>query len=173
MKPVKTYIISDLHFGHKRIAEFRQIFDSMEHHEQYICDTWQSTVQRDTDKVWILGDAAFNRDGLAKLGTLRGRKFLVRGNHDLCLIREYLDVFEEVYGIFKYRHKKYEAAWLSHAPIHPDELRGHINLHGHVHDATICVPGTFGPDPNYINCCPENLGYAPVELKTLLEEKSK
>lgn len=32
---------------------------------------------------------------------------------------------------------KYKGFWLSHAPIHPEELRGCKNIHGHCHDAVI------------------------------------
>ena len=93
----------------------------------------------------MLGDAAFTMEAIDLFKDLPGRKFLVRGNHDLCDTAAYLKVFAEVYGLLKY--KKF---WLSHAPIHPDELRGKVNLHGHVHYSSV-------PDGRYFNCCVENL----------------
>lgn len=163
MKPVTTYIMGDLHFGHKNIAKFRPQFSSQAEHEQYIMDSWCSVV-KDRDKIWLLGDAAFDYEGLTKLGSLPGTKYLVRGNHDMCSIHEYLEVFEEVYGIFKYKKRHRHSVWLSHAPIHSNELRGKLNIHGHVHDATI-------PDDRYINVCPEAIGYTPIRLNDLLVKK--
>ena len=179
MKPVNTYIISDLHFGHKNIGNFRG-FDSMEEHEELICDQWQSTVKRDTDKVWVLGDAAFTVAGLIKLHGLRGRKFLTRGNHDMLSTAMFAAAFEEIYGIFKYKKSGHIGAWLSHAPIHPYELRGCINIHGHVHYKDIMTdhwaPGEDYArikDPRYVNVCPEAIGYAPVLLRELLLRREK
>lgn len=171
MKPREIYVLGDLHFGHRRIAEFRPEFSSREHHEEHICDLWRDTV-KERDQVWLLGDAAFTMEGLAKLGTLPGEKILVRGNHDELPTLAYMTVFAEVYGIVKYRRKKRQAAWLSHAPVHPDELRGRINIHGHVHGNSIqrTYPG-IGADPAYVNVCPEVVGYAPIVLRDLLLPK--
>ena len=63
-----------------------------------------------------------------------GRKVLICGNHDtdhnpMKILCEY---FDEVYSLYKWHE-----FWLSHCPIHPDELRGKLNIHGHVHHATI------------------------------------
>jgi len=180
MKPINTWAISDLHFGHKRITEFRP-FETMEEHEQCLMDGWCSVVNP-RDKVWVLGDSAFSSEALVKLGSLPGTKFLVRGNHDHLPTWEYLKVFEEVFGLVYYKRKKGQKAWLSHAPIHPDELRGRINVHGHVHSKTISaswrVTGEYGgidyhklPDKRYVNVCPEAIGYAPVLLHPLIPKK--
>jgi calcineurin-like phosphoesterase family protein len=50
---------------------------------------------------------------------------------------------------------KYKGFWLTHAPIHPDELRGKMNVHGHVHTKTLA-------DNRYFNVSCENVGYKPV-----------
>lgn len=162
MKPVTTYVTADLHFGHRRIAEFRP-FASMEEHEEHIMDEWRKVV-RPRDKVWVLGDAAFTLEGLAKLWMLPGTKYLVRGNHDGLLTAQYLRVFEEVYGLVKYKRRGRVPAWLSHAPIHPDELRGGVCIHGHTHHSVM-----GGPD--YFNVCPEIVGYAPVNLHGLIPKR--
>lgn len=174
MKPVQSYVISDLHFGHRKIAQFRNQFDSMEQHEEHISDLWQDTVKKEHDKVWVLGDAAFTKEGLSKIALLRGRKFLVRGNHDTLSTYEYSLVFEEIYGLFMYKRHKLIRAWLSHAPIHPAELRGGINIHGHVHNDTIVETGAPGRhDSRYVNASPENLGYAPTLLHPLIPRREK
>lgn len=42
------------------------------------------------------------------------------------------EAFDEVHGLLKYKE-----FWLSHAPLHPDELRGKNNVHGHVHTESV------------------------------------
>jgi len=140
------WFCSDLHFGHKRIGEFRAglSISNEEDNRLRIMDDWFKVVTK-MDVVYVLGDACFTKDTLFSFGELPGRKILVRGNHDMLPTEDYLQYFEGVYGLMKYKH-----FWLSHAPIHPLELRGKKNLHGHVHYGTI-------PDNNYLNCCPEYL----------------
>lgn len=76
---------SDLHLGHKKVAELRG-FSTTEDHDATIIDAWAATVTpRDT--VWILGDltAGGSRDtlnALQSIGKLPGTKRLITGNHD-------------------------------------------------------------------------------------------
>jgi len=135
---------SDLHFGHKNIHTFRPGMDSEEDNRWRICEDWRKRVSK-RDIVYVLGDACFTMDTIFEFGDLPGKKILIRGNHDLLDTQVYLKYFDGVYGLLKYKE-----FWLSHAPIHPVELRNKVNLHGHVHYATI-------PDKRYLNCCPENL----------------
>lgn len=151
-----VWFIGDIHAGHKNIQKFRGSCTSEEDNRKQIEEAWKERVKK-RDLVWVLGDAAFTEEGLDWIGSLSGLKYLVRGNHDCLSTRRYLDVFEEVYGIVRY--KKY---WLTHAPIHPDELRGKVNLHGHVHYATIKVGSPTQPlnsivDTRYLNCSVEGL----------------
>lgn len=139
-----TWFCSDLHFGHNNIGKMRNGVNSEEENRKRIIEDWKKVVKR-SDVVFVLGDASFKKEQLEEFKHLNGRKMLVRGNHDQCRTKDYLEYFEDVYGILKYKE-----FWLSHAPIHPDELRGKINLHGHVHNATV-------DDLRYFNCCPENL----------------
>lgn len=138
-----VWFCSDLHFGHKNIQRFRKEVYSEEHNRELITDWWYNKV-RMRDTVWVLGDAAFTEEAIDELALLPGKKRLVRGNHDRLPIASYLRCFEEVYGIVSMY-----GFWLTHAPVHPDELRGKVNVHGHVHYATI-------PDDRYVNACVEN-----------------
>ena len=151
-------MIGDLHFGHKNVARFRDEFDSEAHHRAHLVEQWQGLVKK-RDVVWVLGDAAFTADGLESIRPLPGRKILVRGNHDKLSVHMYLSVFEEIHGIIQYKK-----AWLSHAPIHPDELRGRVNIHGHVHKATI-------PDDRYINVSAEVINYTPRDYQVLVQDR--
>lgn len=64
--------------------------------------------------------------------------------------------------------EKYKKSWLSHAPIHPAELRGKINIHGHVHDATITDENGL-PDLRYFNVSLENTGGRPIAHNVIME----
>lgn len=150
-----VWFCSDLHWGHKNIEKFRNAcgITSEQHNREKIQKDWIKCVRKD-DSVYVLGDAAFTEETVHDFGRLPGRKFLVRGNHDKLDTRTYLKYFEHVYGIIKYKE-----FWLTHAPVHPEELRGKVNLHGHVHFSSIRYPFEEGQplDRRYFNCCPENL----------------
>lgn len=144
-----VWFCSDLHFGHRNIHHLRKGLESEQGNVDKISEEWFSKV-KDRDLVWVLGDAAFTEEAIDWIALLPGKKNLVRGNHDVLPTASYLRAFSEIYGIIK----KY-GFWLSHAPVHPDELRGKINVHGHVHYATIKTDGGY-TDWRYFNACVEN-----------------
>lgn len=153
-----VWFCSDLHLGHKNIQRFRTEVLSEEDNRKTIYDDWEALVGKNDD-VWVLGDWCFDLDHVVEFSRLPARrKYLVRGNHDEFDMRVYSSVFDGVFGLVNYKE-----FWLSHAPIHPDELRGKRNLHGHVHYSSVMKK--FNPvydvkqeeDTRYFNCCPENL----------------
>ncbi len=150
--------ISDLHLGHKNILRFSGPLrggTTSEEHDEWIVEQWNSVVNN-RDLVWVLGDVAFPGEGnLDILARLKGRKKLVRGNHDTLPTAEYLKYFEDIYGIYK----KY-GYWITHAPVHPLELRGKKNIHGHVHQHSI-------NDNRYINVCVEENYGIPISLQEI------
>lgn len=166
-----VWFIGDIHAGHNGIQKFRHFVKSEEHNRELIEKCWRRVVTK-RDIVYVLGDAAFTQEGLDWIATLPGLKYLVRGNHDRLSTEAYLKVFKEVYGIFRYK-----GYWLTHAPIHPDELRGKVNLHGHVHYQTIidsrCTIPTV--DTRYLNCSVEGLvddyGRCLISLNEVKKER--
>ncbi len=163
-----VYFIGDLHFGHTGIHRFRTQFPSEQVHRQFLMDTWSDTITK-RDVVYVMGDAAFTQEGLDSIGTLAGRKILVRGNHDLLPTESYLNVFEEVYGALAWK-----GLWLTHIPIHPSELYGRTNIHGHchrggpreVHSNLNSFRGVqLGATATYFNTCAEHLPtpFEPIE----------
>jgi len=157
----KKYVISDLHFHHKNILEYAKGLRSgttMEEHDEWLIDQINSVVTKH-DLLYILGDIAMNNKGLHLVKKIRGNKMLVRGNHDLCATKQYLEYFQEVHGLLSYRG----VFWMSHSPIHPGSLRGRFNLHGHVHQNSVA-------DERYINCCVEMTFGVPQSLDELFEK---
>lgn len=150
---MSVFFIGCPHLNHRNIAKFRKCVNSPEHNNALIVRQWEDTIHKN-DLVFVMGDAAFDDEGLDLLGALRGRKILIKGNHDdTTSTAKQFQIFSEIHGMLKYK-----GMWLTHAPIHPDELRGKSNLHAHVHYASIQTRGIFGKyfkkeDPRYFNVC--------------------
>ena len=149
-----VYFLSDLHLAHKNICKFREGFTSVEQHNALIKENYHKRVTK-RDTVYFLGDVAFDKESLADVKTWAGaKKILICGNHDLDhhTMKDLVEAYDEVYSL-----KKYKEFWLSHAPIHPDELRGKVNIHGHTHYHNIA-------DDRYVNVSMEQINYTPIEL---------
>jgi calcineurin-like phosphoesterase family protein len=155
------YFISDLHFDHKRILHFSGDYrggSTVAEHDEWLIDKINSRVGK-RDFLYVLGDVAFSQEGLAKCDKLRCcNKILIPGNHDKYPMLEYLKYFQVRPGLVKYK-----GFWLSHAPVHPAELRDCCNVHGHVHHQSI-------DDDRYINVCVEALGGVPISLDEIREK---
>lgn len=139
---MERFFTSDLHLGHKRAAEFRG-FDSVQEHDQAVMESLWSLPRR--SKLWILGDIAFNDEGIKLLFTIPSMvKVAILGNHDKYPASQYCKIFNKVQGFVKY-----EKMFLSHCPIHPQELyRVRGNIHGHIHKGAATDPIE---DPRYFN----------------------
>jgi calcineurin-like phosphoesterase family protein len=156
----EQFLIGDLHIGHKAVLNFSREFrqgQTIEEHTEWLIKQWNSVVKK-YDKVWVLGDVVFGERYLNQLSRFNGYKNLVRGNHDQLSAKAYLRYFNNIFGIIKL-----EKLWLTHAPIHPLELRGKFNAHGHVHQKTIS-------DERYINCSVENIKGVPISLTQIREK---
>jgi len=162
---MSVYFIGDPHLGHKAIGKYRPWTKDSAANSALIHKLWNDTIRKN-DIVYVMGDAAFTNDECLALSKLRGRKILIKGNHDdyVSSILQ-TQVFEEIHGIIKYK-----GMWLSHAPIHPAELRGKCNIHGHVHKHS--VRKWYGAlDKRYYNTCVDVIypktGNVFVNLETI------
>lgn len=156
---METLFTSDPHLGHRNIHMFRDCVSSENNARAFMAEARQRMNKRTV--TWFLGDVAFDYETLLAIKALPGRKKLVKGNHDdMISTAQQLEVFEEIYGMVKFKE-----FWITHCPIHPDELRGKRNIHGHVHSATIMNEGKT--DPRYINICPENLSRYFISLEEI------
>ena len=80
----KVWFTSDLHFWHKNICKYcNRPYESVEEMNEAIIQNWNAVV-KDDDIVFVLGDLGFC--GIEKLKPLlerlKGKKYLVQGNHD-------------------------------------------------------------------------------------------
>lgn len=139
---MKTWITSDLHFGHQNIMKFcpqaRARFnnDVTYMNEQMVLE-WNTLISPE-DTVYILGDVAFLPGEVAAryMNRCEGNKILIEGNHDRKLLndRRFRECFTEVH---QYLRLVYEGTVviLSHYPfLEWDQMhRGSLHFHGHLH----------------------------------------
>lgn len=149
----------DLHAGHKNVAKYRTQFRDEQDHFEAMEIAYHKVVTK-RDKCFFMGDAVFSENRLSDLKKWKGEKCLILGNHDTehLTIKQLAEVFDSIHGL-----KKYKEFWLSHAPMHPAELRGKVNIHGHVHSSTI-YNNISGEGCNYFNTSLENIDYKPISL---------
>lgn len=145
--------LGDLHAGHRNVAKFRKQFRDEQDHFEFMETQYHKQVTK-RDKVIFTGDAVFTLDRLMQMRKWIGDKELALGNHDTdkLNVMQLSNVFGKIYAL-----KRYREFWVSHAPMHPSELRGRVNIHGHVHSNTV-------NDPMYMNTSLENTGFKLISL---------
>lgn len=158
----KAYFTSDWHLGHKNILKYRPQFKSIEEHDNTFITTFNETVSK-RDVVYFLGDIIFTDDALEQFKQLRYcRKVLYLGNHDYLTSSKYTEVFDEIYGI-----RSFKSYWLSHCPIHPQEMRNRKgNIHGHLHNNYV-LNSDGSKDIRYYNVSPEKNNFQLVDFETI------
>lgn len=162
----KVYFTSDLHLAHKNITKYRPRFSSQEQHDEYMFILLESLTKH--DKLFVLGDFLFNDDILTdkyleRISRLPCRITLILGNHDDNELYKKLPSNVTL----QLPLCNYKAFWLSHCPIHPQEMRRRLgNIHGHLHDEVL-------NDKRYFNVNVDVNDYKLVELSTILNHFSK
>lgn len=143
----------DIHAGHRNVTKFRNMFRDEQDHFEHLEMEYHKVVTK-RDKCFFTGDAVFSEERLKQISEWQGEKVLILGNHDTehLNIHQLASVFKECHGLVKYKE-----FWLSHAPIHPVELRGRVNIHGHVHNQTL-------DDIRYFNTSVDNIDFKPISL---------
>lgn len=151
-----VYFMSDPHLDHQNVIKFRSSFSSLEEHNELIKRNYHRVVTKN-DKVFFLGDVSFSKESLNDLKSWKGTKTLILGNHDTekHTVNELSEVFDQIHSMINYK-----GFILSHAPIHPCQLRDKMNIHGHVHDATVA-------DDRYFNVSMESIDYTPINFEMI------
>lgn len=161
-----AYFVSDLHLGHKNIPKYRseygEQFKTLESHDEFVIEQIQKTVSP-RDVLYILGDCCFTKEKLPLLNEIGCTKYLILGNHctEKLTVLDLAPYFKEITAIKKHK----SGMWLTHAPIHPEELRGRFNIHGHIHGSKL-VKDRW----KYFNVSLENIGFKPIALDEIREK---
>ncbi len=141
------YYISDLHLFHKNVTKEGSDFDgrpyaTLEEMHEDMRERWNRKITNG-DTVYILGDVSLRgrlQDLIALVATLKGRKVLIRGNHDDTSDLRYQCLFDEICDykeITDRLGKNTVHVVLSHYPIlmWKNQHRGWIHLYGHLHNS--------------------------------------
>jgi calcineurin-like phosphoesterase family protein len=175
------YFTADTHFCHSNIiGSCERPFDNVVEMNRAMISNWNSYVT-DRDDVYILGDFLYKGTGKEAndiLAKLKGRKYLVKGNHE-----KYLDDpkfnCEAFQWVKDYHVLKLEGGTmiiLFHYPVlswHSSH-HGSILLYGHVHNSGLKHPD-FGEKlkllgPNAINVGVDVNDFYPVSIKQILDK---
>lgn len=148
----------DPHLDHRNITKYRTQFSSCEDAFNDFEEKYHKRVTK-RDKCILTGDVAFSEEAARRIAKWPGQKVLIVGNHctEHVPMKILAECFDEVHALLKYKE-----FWVSHAPMHPNELRGKINIHGHVHSKTI-------DDIRYFNTSLENIDYGLISLFEIRE----
>jgi calcineurin-like phosphoesterase family protein len=158
--------IADLHLSHQNMAT-RRGFSTIEEHDEHIIAKWNSVVNK-RDVTYILGDVTMEKSSpYPLLDRLNGIKHIVLGNHDRRQdTKKLFDYAESICGMINYK-----GVFLTHCPMHSDELNYGIskNIHGHIHDKVVMkmLDGWEVPDERYFCVSCEQVDYLPKTLEEL------
>lgn len=159
-----TWIVSDTHFGHENIVRY---CNRPENHNDVMLARWNAVVG-DDENVLHLGDLIFrNIPGSLYARQLKGRKYLLKGNHDSGSLSWFVDRgferLEERQIPWEYEDKQ---VIFSHQPISA-LAKWDINIHGHIHNNG--WEPTTDVTRDYRNVSVEVMDYTPVRLRDILE----
>lgn len=179
-----NYLIGCPHFGHDNICKFLRgnglkvrPFDNAKQMDDILIENWNGVV-RPKDRVYVLGDVAFDPESLSILNTLHGEKILIKGNHDVLPLHEYVKYFKDIRATHKMANTIF-----SHIPIHSDSLGQKFdeesgmwtnkwyNIHAHLHAESVMKNGV--PDPKYFSVCVEHIEYTPISFDVVMIEIKK
>ena len=140
------YYIADNHFYHRALLDKMDCrsFDDVEEMNEYMISQWNKKVRKN-DEVIILGDLSWGNCQQTQeiLDRLKGKLFMIRGNHDYFLDEKNFDSSQ--FGWirnYKELNDNRRKVVLSHYPIacYNGQYRKDANgqaktymLHGHIH----------------------------------------
>lgn len=170
-----VFLVSDTHFGHAGVCRFTcddgftkiRPWTDPDTMDKDMIEYWNDTV-KPTDKVYHLGDVVINRKALAVMPKLHGDKVLIKGNHDIFKLSDYLPHFRDIRG-----YHVMDGFILSHIPVH-SESKGRFrgNIHGHLHTNRVkTVDGIV--DPWYHSVCVEQTDFRPILFERVVERIMK
>ena len=129
---MNIYLTSDPHYGHDGIIKFnKRPFESTEEMDEVLIDNWNNTMEGKS-LVYIVGDFAWKNHN-KYLSRLKGKKILIKGNHDKMPLTT-LNNFTEVHDLLT---KKIDdkVVTFCHYCMHTWDRScyGSWHVHGHAH----------------------------------------
>ena len=168
----KTWFTADLHFGHARIIEYcARPFAGLDEMHEALIDNWNASVG-DNDTVYVLGDFSWSRhDEFGRL--LKGKKYLIPGNHDGCGPAKRL-TYLTILPVIHKMNCQGQAFILCHYPMlsWPGSCHDSIHLFGHVHNRTEMDSEVFryAEGKRMMNVGVDVNDFKPVSASAVLEK---
>lgn len=165
---VKVFVVSDNHFNQGMMIHFgRRPFKSVVQMNNEMIVRWNETVT-DQDIVVVVGDFALgSKEKIERVvEQLKGRKYLIEGNHDTAKRRLWLEGVIEGYKDRIELEIANKRLLFTHKP--QKEGQFHLNLHGHHHRK---LRGKALDSSRYYNVAVEFNEYTPQLLGEVMQKK--
>jgi len=170
------FFTADTHFDHENIIRLcGRPYETIEQMNEDMISKWNRKVTN-SDSVYILGDMFFrSKDPEAILGRLRGKKYLIIGNHDTWIKRVDTDRYFEEVSHYMTLSDGQRGLVLCHYPqiCWPHQQRFYM-IHGHIHGDT---DGDYWPllaaRERALNAGADINGFAPVTFEELVENNRR
>ncbi len=159
----KKFFIADTHFGDENILLYEnRPYKSVDDMDFDLIEKWNSVVA-DEDDVYIIGDFGAVGYECEILNKLNGKKFLIKGNHDIQTNDDYREYgFAEVYD----HPIIIDGFWiLSHEPLYVSENLPYANIFGHVHASPI----VRAYSSHHFCVSVERINYSPISLDDIIK----
>ena len=151
----KTFITSDIHFGHQNIMKFcpesrARFKNDVDYMNEQIVQEWNEVVGPD-DHTYILGDVSFMnwQKTVSYVMRLNGAKTLIKGNHDHKLVQsaDFRDCFIEIADYKTITVDKVRISMFHYPICEWDQMhRGAVHFHGHTHGNKTGLEGSRALD---------------------------
>jgi calcineurin-like phosphoesterase family protein len=160
----KTYLVSDLHFGHEMTLLFvPRPFNSTHDMNKALVQNWNDTV-KPGDVVWNLGDLSWTKPVGFWTRMLNGKILHIKGNHDRPA------KWKKRYAILRRGEHTFFLVHDPDDPVIPRDYQGWI-IHGHHHGGRDINGNSYpfidGVNKR-INVVCELTDYKPVDMDWLV-----
>lgn len=134
----KNLYISDWHYGHKNVIRFdNRPFSTVAEMNEALVSRWNAAV-KPNDTVYSLGDMFWLPESTAVpvLESLNGKIILIKGNHDRCKDKNFINRFTEIHDYLEIKDGDRNVV-LCHYPMpfFKSHFYGWYHLYGHVHNS--------------------------------------
>lgn len=174
---VLNFYIADTHFFHKNILRLSaRPFASIEEMNDEIIRNWNAVVS-DNDDVYICGDFSFrtsstNVENILK--ELKGRKHLVKGNHDGIILKDnsLRKYFVEICDMVTVNDGEDQIV-LCHYPLAewPGFYRNALHFFGHIHNNDNDAAKIMRNIKNSYNVGVDIIGFGPKTKNEIIQRK--
>ncbi|EOR84277.1 hydrolase [Latilactobacillus sakei] len=169
------YFIADMHFYHDDIIGFsNRLFVDVSDMNRQLVANWNNTVMSSEDEVYVLGDFVYEGSGKQAteiLKQLRGKKYLIKGNHEEYLNDPEFDhsQFEWVKDYYSFRYVQRQFVLFHYPMLEWDGFYDRaIQLYGHVHQTRAdYFKNMLGI--NALNVGADMINYRPISINNVIQ----